>query len=274
MNMSNTDGRPGAEESEMPTLTPYRSPADLEQMLDGRLGASDPLAAVIRAACGPVRPSELSGLPTALNAFIAMPPGRDPRPTASNSLLSRISGKVSARLFALTAGVVATTGGVALAASAGYLPSPASHPQPAPVSASTTGSSDLSASVGTSPVAPAVPGSSSAAHQGRPAGSGSASASANGPGALPSPNLSGLCRSWLARPHERGQADSNPSFTVLIAKAGGTDLVDGYCTTLLASVGPGASAPTNSASSGAANTKPSKSATAIPGQSKKTPSVS
>lgn len=56
------------------------------------------------------------------------------------------------------------------------------------------------------------------------------------PHGTPSPNLTGLCHAWLAGAGaEHGHARSNPAFSVLVATAGGSDAVDGYCTTLLGS---------------------------------------
>ena len=52
----------------------------------------------------------------------------------------------------------------------------------------------------------------------------------------PNPNLNGLCHAWLAGAgREHGNARSNPAFSVLVAAAGGSDAVDGYCTTLIGS---------------------------------------
>lgn len=52
----------------------------------------------------------------------------------------------------------------------------------------------------------------------------------------PHPNLNGLCHAWLAGAGaEHGNARNNPAFSVLVATAGGSDAVDGYCTTLIGS---------------------------------------
>jgi hypothetical protein len=56
------------------------------------------------------------------------------------------------------------------------------------------------------------------------------------PHGTPSPNLTGLCHAWLAGAGaEHGKARSNPAFSVLVATAGGSDAVDGYCTELIGS---------------------------------------
>jgi hypothetical protein len=57
------------------------------------------------------------------------------------------------------------------------------------------------------------------------------------PHGTPNPNLNGLCHAWLAGAGaEHGNARSNPAFSVLVATAGGSDAVDGFCTERLGSV--------------------------------------
>jgi hypothetical protein len=61
-------------------------------------------------------------------------------------------------------------------------------------------------------------------------------AKTHAPHGTPNPNLNGLCHAWLAGAgSEHGNARSNPAFSVLVATAGGSEAVDGYCTDLIGS---------------------------------------
>ena len=137
-------------------------------------------------------------------------------------MIKNIAAKVLAAKLLAVGGLAlaAATGGIAAAASTGQLPNPLPHSSHA---------SDVAVA--------AV-----AASHGRPTSTASASASASvssepsssHPDASPSPSLRGLCQAWLSRPHEHGNADTNPAFSYLVSTAGGVDSVDAYCTSLLA----------------------------------------
>jgi hypothetical protein len=115
-----------------------------------------------------------------------------------------IKSTLLAKLLTLKAAaiaVVAVSGGVAVAATTGALPNPLAPDHP-----------------GHSTTAPAHPGESS---------------HAPGSHATPSPSLVGLCTAFLAHPMtERGKALESPAFQALVAAAGGTDGVEGFCTGL------------------------------------------
>ncbi|GAA4573550.1 hypothetical protein GCM10023176_38780 [Micromonospora coerulea] len=111
--------------------------------------------------------------------------------------------KVGATALALTA-----TGGVALAAATGTLPTPLTD-STAKSSAHATGKP------------------SDAADKGKKSGDEKGT---------PSPNLVGLCRAYQAGAGDNpGKALENPAFSVLITTAGGKDKVVAYCDNLLAS---------------------------------------
>ncbi|NES16824.1 MULTISPECIES: hypothetical protein [Micromonospora] len=116
-----------------------------------------------------------------------------------------------AKLLTLKAGTavlaVTATGGVALAAATGTLPTPLTE-------------------AGATPSAHATGKPSEAADQGKgPAG-------AKGD---PSPNLVGLCHAFTAGAGDNpGKALENPAFRVLITTAGDREKVAAYCETLLA----------------------------------------
>jgi hypothetical protein len=153
---------------------------------------------------------------------------------------------VAAKLLTISGVALAATGGIAAAAaSTGHLPSPLPH--------SSHASEVAVAAVASSHNKPTATASTSASPSASATETDSDSSEPTGahPSATPSPSLRGLCRSWLARPHEHGKADTNPAFTVLVTAAGGTDSVQAYCTDLLAT------APSGSETSSSPSASPS-----------------
>lgn len=160
------------------------------------------LAATLRAAAGPTRPGELAGRQAAVAAFHRAV--QHPASPRKRSLFGTATVRLTVKA-ATVAAVVLGTGGVALAATTGAIPSPLKTHHP-------------------------VPSATSASHPGaRPEASG-------GPGnANPSPSLVGLCHAYTAGAgSDHGKALENPAFQALITAAGGTDAVDAFCTRLLA----------------------------------------
>lgn len=219
-----SDVRP--DELGAPQLRPSR--AQLERLLDGRADRPDALVQ------------------------LTSPAARRRR----RSTIKNVGAKLAAAKLLTVGGVaLAATGGVAAtAASLGQLPNPLPHPNHASkVAAATVGRSKQASRLSPSAVATGSnPATSPAADLTSGSATGSASATGSGSASFgarssgtPSPSLRGLCQSWLSRPHQHGQADTNPAFTVLVSTAGGQDAVTGYCTTLLSTA---ASQPTPSAS--------------------------
>ena len=165
-------------------------------------------------------------------------------------MLKNAAAKVmAAKLLTVSGVALAATGGIAAAASTGHLPNPLPHSEHA---------SDVAVAAVASHAKPTATATESATES--ETESQSSSAPTATPSATPSPSLRGLCQSWLSRPHVHGKADTNPAFTFLVTTAGGTDSVNGYCTTLLAS-GPGhpVASPTSvQPTAGHATGKPSK----------------
>ncbi|MET8092457.1 hypothetical protein [Micromonospora sp. NPDC005220] len=213
-----------------------------------RLSASnvppvEPVAALLAAAAGPVRPSELAGEEVALAAFRAA--RANPAPAVPQRPGRR----------RVTTGAVAWIGAVAATATAGaafaavtrdrapdpVAPAP-SHLSPSPHQGATR-SPEPTRSMGPgapSPVAPppvtATPASPAIVGQ-----------------------VHGLCRAWRAKkPEQREKALRTPGFQKLVTAAGGPAEVEAYCQRLVP------------------ETKPSESAKATPSKSakgKSSPSV-
>lgn len=212
--------------------TQRQSRADLERLLDGRPVRRDAVADVLAAARTSGVRADTAGLPAALAAFrsISHPHLADqPRRT---SMIKNVAAKlVAAKLLTISGLALAATGGIAAAASTGHLPSPLPHSSHASEVAIAAVASSHGKPTAT-PTSSTSPSASASATESDSEGSGPSSTH---PAATPSPSLRGLCQSWMSRPHEHGKADTNPAFTVLVTTAGGTDSVDGYCTSLLAS---------------------------------------
>ena len=215
---------------------PRRTRAHLDRLLAGQPSA-DPLAELIGAAAAPAKPGELAGLDAALAVFASaeVPAGAitPERPPMIKSLAAKMfATKVLAVLFG-----VGIAGGVAYAATSGVLPNHSAAPLHTPPAAS----SSVAGPSGSSSSAPGTSGAPGSSDSTEPSDTGSPSATHQHT-STPSPSLVGLCNAWLHRPSGSGKADQSAAFQVLVTAAGGTSAVDGYCTTLLASAHPSATA--------------------------------
>lgn len=221
--MHNKHPHADAEHREMQSQHPL-NPDDLDQLLDGHSASTDVLTRLITAARTTGAPADRSGLIDALAAFAAPSSLSAIVAAPHRSLLKAAVAKIGrAKLLLLSGAVVAATGGIAVAASTGSLPNPL------PGTAHTTQPTDGLTQAGTN--LPSGP-----SHSQPTTGDITITLSTPSPSESresPSPSLAGLCRSWLARPHVNGKADSSAAFTVLVTTAGGQDSVDAYCTTLL-----------------------------------------
>ena len=121
---------------------------------------------------------------------------------------------IPVKALLLGAAGLATTGGVALAATTGALPGPSVHASETAVSAVASHRPAASSSAALS---------TSAADSSTSTSGATASTTAAGPTSskAPTPSLKGLCNAWLARPHTHGKADNSAAFQVLISTAGG-----------------------------------------------------
>lgn len=220
----------------------------------------------------PAQPTELRGLDAALAAF-AVAPGVALSPEEKPPVLKTLAGKLLAlKILAIAAGTAAA-GGVAYAAVNGSLDSPhgssavvAGESSGAPGSSgadsSAPGSDESSSGMSGSGSESESSGSSSGSESGKPSESNT-----------PSPSLQGLCTAWLAHPRDIAKVSTNPAFSVLIQAAGGATSVNGYCTTLLATVHPSHPAhpthpvhPTNAQNTKSPNPQSSHSSHTLPPQ--------
>ncbi|HEU5269224.1 MAG TPA: hypothetical protein VFU36_04805 [Jatrophihabitans sp.] len=230
-----------------------QSHAYLEQMLDGGLARQDALAKLMAAARKPDRPDP-AGLAAALAEFRAVSAARPATPVRRSSKIKSLATRMLAAKFLTATGLaLAATGGIA-AASTGHLPSPLPH------------SSHASGTAVAAVASHALPTSSSSdSASSSTSASASAEPSSTDP-AAPAPSLRGLCQAWQSRPHEHGKADTSPAFSFLVSTAGGTDAVDGYCSTLLSSA-PGEPSSTPTASHPDESTRPSGRPSTVPSPS-------
>jgi hypothetical protein len=208
---------------------------DSELVLDHRSDQWSYLADLLQAAKAQGAPSDTAGLTVAVAAFRNMaPPVPSVETPRKPSLMKRAAAKLAAAKFLLMAGAaIAATGGIAVAAATGALPNSlpgTSNAAPVLVEASELSTGET----GTPEHAVAVTPSSRNTLTKSPS--------------VPNPSLTGLCQSWLSRPHVAGKADTNPAFTVLVTTAGGTDLVDDYCATLLSAAATDSTTPQNNKS--------------------------
>jgi hypothetical protein len=247
---------------------PVADQDSLERLLDGRLdpGSAPPgyggVARLLAAAAAPAAPEELAGEQQALAQFAAVhsrPPTRASRRNAVPSKLFTMKAAAAALVAVLSVGGVA-------AAATGLLPGRAHHVAdraPATTAASTAGHgvgaavADLDtarqglcrawqAGEGTDhgrrtdseafqALAAAAGGADNVAAYckdvttGGSGASGQGRASAVGPDATASARV-GLCRAWQAgKGADQGQRADSVAFQALVAAAGGTDKVAGYC---------------------------------------------
>ncbi|MGC4839483.1 hypothetical protein ACLQ3D_33755 [Micromonospora vinacea] len=209
---------------------------------------AEPVAALLAAAAGPVRPGELAGEEAALAAFRAA--RANPAP----------AGPQPPRRRRVTTGAVAWIGAVAATATAGAAFAAVTRDR-AP-----------------DPVVPAPSHPSPSAHQSEPRSAGpgrSVAPGAPSPGApppvtatppastAPADQLHGLCRAWRAKkPDQREGALRTPAFQRLVTAAGGPADVEAYCQRLVPEPEPTESVEVTP--SGSAKIKPSPSAKAPP----------
>ena len=201
--------------------------AESERLLDtaraGRPPASgaDPLVHLLAAAAAPGNPGELSGEEQALVAFRAARATAAPAPhRAPRALRFRVGAA------AWVAGLAATaTAGVAFAAVSLDRPQEPLAP-PAPGTSGSTGSGTAGSPTGAGDPTGGAPGSAAPS---------TGSARTGGPGRpAGTEQLTGLCRAYLARPvGQRDRVLATAAFADLVAAAGGTDRVDGFCARLV-----------------------------------------
>ncbi|MBG6065754.1 hypothetical protein [Micromonospora ureilytica] len=207
----------------------------------------EPVAALLAAATGPVRPGELAGEEAALAAFRAA--RANPVPAVPQRPRRR----------RVTTGAVAWIGAVAATATAGAAFAAVTRDR-AP-----------------DPVAPAPSRPSPTPHQGVPRSAEPGRSVIPGvpspvapspvtatPPAVPDPadQLHGLCRAWRAKkPDQREKALRTPAFQRLVTAAGGPAEVEAYCQRLVPEAKPTESA----------KVKPSESAKGGPSPSAKAP---
>src|SRR5690349_15389199 len=148
----NGRGRDGAGRGEMRRRSTRLNGATAEALLDGH-APDTPVTWLLAAASAPGRAEEIAGEAAARAAFSAARATEKPfvrPPQARRSLASRLIAAKAVALVLLAAGA---TGGVALAATAQFAPSPglAEHPAPPPVAPLPT------APPSTSPTTPTLP---------------------------------------------------------------------------------------------------------------------
>lgn len=233
--MHNTTPDPDAEPSEMRSRPDLLSRRDAKRLLDGDHGGPDQLGQLFAAARTTGVHADSAGLGRVLADFVdrtallpAVTSGR--RRSAVRIALARIA---AAKMVVIAALAALATGGIALAATTGTIPNPL------PDSSHATTSESASTGERITSLTPShIPPMSSISESDDRASDSPNGRTPNTSSAEPSPSLTGLCTSWLARPHVNGKADTSAAFSVLVAAAGGLDAVDGYCTALLASSRP------------------------------------
>ncbi|WP_330437500.1 hypothetical protein OHB44_16985 [Micromonospora sp. NBC_00821] len=229
---------------------PSATPTDVDaHSPEARLGArseppAEPVAALLAAAAGPVRPGELAGEDAAVAAF------RAARANPSPAVPQR------PRRRRMTTGAVAWIGAVAATATAGAAFAAVTRDR------------------GPDPVAPAPSrpspsphqGASRSAEPGRSVGPGVPSSPGAPPSVTATPPASptavgqvhGLCRAWRAKkPEQREKALRTPAFQKLVTAAGGPAEVEAYCQRLVPETKP--SEPAKVTPSESAKGKPSPS---------------
>ncbi|MEO3770967.1 hypothetical protein [Micromonospora sp. B9E7] len=180
---------------------------------------AEPVARLLAAAAGPVRPGELAGEEAALAAF------RAARAEPSPSVPRR------ARRRRLTTGAAAWIGAVAVTATAGaafaavrqdWISAPVAPESSRPSSTPDQGSPRSGEPTRSS--SPETP------PRGTPSPRPPSAAGAPPTYSPPASSLHGLCRSWLAKqPDQREKALRTPAFERLVTASGGVDQVEEYC---------------------------------------------
>ncbi|MEW2431838.1 hypothetical protein AB0877_27835 [Micromonospora sp. NPDC047644] len=210
---------------------------------------AEPVAALLAAAAGPVRPSELAGEDAAVAAFRAA--RVNPAPAVPQRPRRR----------RMTTGAVAWIGAVAATATAGAAfaavtrERPPDPVPPAPSRPSPTPHQSASRSAGPDPsVGPGVP----------PPPGAPPSVTATPPaGPTAAAHVHGLCRAWRAKkPEQREKALRTPGFEKLVTAAGGHAEVEAYCQRLVPETKP--SEPAKATPSESPKSKPPSSGKAPP----------
>ncbi|MET7672245.1 hypothetical protein [Micromonospora luteifusca] len=189
---------------------------------------AEPVAGLLAAAAGPVRPGELAGEEAALAAFRAA--RANPAPSVPHRPRRR----------RLTTGALAWIGAVAATATAGAAFAAVTTrdraPDPVPPAPSSTSPTpDEGASTSGEPgrsVSPGTPSADTPSHgQPSPAMPSPGTPPARTP---PAGQLHGLCRSWQAKePDQREKALRTPAFERLVTAAGSVEQVEAYCRRLV-----------------------------------------
>ncbi len=234
--MSNIPPNPDAEPGEMRSHPDNPDRRDLERLLDGHPIGSAALDGLLAAARSTGGPADHAGLGDALASFTELRTTRSMAiPASERSPFKRAARRIaSARMIIVAAVAVLATGGIAVAATTGSIPNPLPNsPHTSVVTPETTSGE---ASSRRTSVPSTTPDQTATSSQGATSTSTATDASS---GAKTSASASsaflGLCRSWLARPHDNGNADDSTAFDGLIAAAGGVDSVDSFCAQVLAS---------------------------------------
>src|SRR4051794_40179249 len=136
---------------------PRLTRAHLDDLLDGRPTAENPLADLVAAVRAPAQQHELSGLDAALAAFAAAPTGAESSEDSSPAF-KRVAGRLLALKALAVAAGPAVAGGVASAAVNGTLDSPSG-------SNSSAVASDSSGAPGSSRAGSSAPGSDKSSDQ-------------------------------------------------------------------------------------------------------------
>ncbi|MFD2420928.1 hypothetical protein [Amycolatopsis pigmentata] len=210
---------------------------DARRILRGDHTAAGPaLRGVLAAASAPTDTGELAGERAAMAAFTASVPAGPatapmPGGARGSSKTPKWIGAITTRVAATVAAVVLVAGGgLAAVAATGGLPGHGdAPPRPAPTS------------VVPQPEDTTAPGGDATAPSGEagsPAPQPTASAGEGGSDAIPSPSPVGLCHAYSAGA-DHGKSMDNPTFSALIAYAGGKDKIDSYCAAVLAAPNPG-----------------------------------
>jgi hypothetical protein len=246
--------------------SPRISRADAENLLDGGSGGPQELAALLRAAASPASAAELAGEHQALTVLRGTQLTPAPARRRTKMLKTALAQLVAAKFAATAAVAAAATGGLALAAVTGNLPTPLQHAAHSAFDAPNAHSGNHAAqpALSTAQAALLVPaGTSSAASSDEASESDSPTGTAAAK-ATPNPSLHGLCTAYQAGvANSHGKALDNPAFTVLITAAGGKDNVTTYCATVVKATSPAPST-TPSQPTGAPTTTTASHPTAKP----------
>jgi hypothetical protein len=197
--------------------------ASAEQLLAGDTTTIGVLGEVLAAAWAPASPAELRGEDDAVARFRAVRTHLSPRSPGRQRPARAVTRLLTANFAVMLMLVGVGIGGVAVAASTGFLPALPHHHGTSDGPASRRPSRDPSGSTSAQTATDLSSPSSS------PAGSQSTS-------------LRGLCHAYTATV-ERGNANAvnDPAFARLFAAAGGAMNVASYCRSLIASAPGGAS---------------------------------